>query len=609
MPSSLILELLKQLPETPGVYLMRNVQRNILYVGKAVNLRNRVKSYFSSPVKLTPKTRALVEHIHDFEYFVVTSEQEALILELNLIKRYWPPYNVLLKDDKTFPYLKIKFDEPWPRLYITRRLDDDGSHYFGPFASINSLRQSLGVLKSIFPLRTCSENIDNHKRARPCLKFDMGYCLAPCTGKVSRDEYDNVIKQLIQYLEGKYEAVTRAINKKMSECAEAQDYELAARFRDQLKALTAVAEGQSIAMKVRGEQDAIAFEVENDRACVQVFMIRHGKLIGRESYTLKGVANEDPRQIMTSFVKQFYSASPYIPKLLLTQYPIEEKVVIEEWLSSKKNARVCIENPVKGRKRDLIDIVAENAHQALAQLKVKELAGPAALTEALAEIQQEFKLSALPKRIEGYDISNIQGTDAVGSMVVFNDGKPDPAQYRRFKIKTVEAANDYAMLKEMLNRRFSRALSNDNNQAGWSVIPDLVLVDGGKGQLNVAVETLHDAGLTNIPLAGLAKENEDIFLPGRSEPLSLSPHSGASRLLQRLRDEAHRFAISYFQKIHMKRTFKSALDDIRGIGPQKKKALTKYFGGVQGIRQATVEELTKVKGINLALAKRIKENL
>jgi excinuclease ABC subunit C len=351
MTSELIPELLKQLPESPGVYLMRNARGNILYIGKAVNLCHRVKSYFTSPARLTPKTRALVENIHDFEYFVVTSEQEALILELNLIKRYWPPYNVLLKDDKTFPYLKINSREPWPRIYITRRLEDDGSHYFGPFASINSLRQSLDVLKRIFPLRTCAENIDSHKRARPCLKFDMGYCLAPCTGKVSRAEYDNLIKQLIQFLQGRQEAVISFLRKKMNQCAQVQDYERAARYRDQLKAISAVVEGQSIAMKLRGEQDAIAFIVEKDRACVQVFMIRHGKLIGRESFTLKGVANEDPRQVMTSFVKQFYSASPYIPKLLLTQYRVEELPVIEDWLTGRKRPGCISKLPAAVRRK------------------------------------------------------------------------------------------------------------------------------------------------------------------------------------------------------------------------------------------------------------------
>jgi excinuclease ABC subunit C len=551
----------------------------------------------------------MVEQVNDFEYFVVTSEQEALILELNLIKRYWPPYNVLLKDDKTFPYLKINFNEPWPRLHITRRIEDDGSHYFGPFANINSLRRTLDVLKRIFPLRVCTQPIVPNKNARPCLKYHMGYCLGPCSGKVSRAEYDKVLAQLIQFLEGKTAAVTASLKKKMEAASEELHFEQAARFRDQLQAVQDVVEGQNIAMKVRGEQDVVAFAADKDQACAQVFMIRHGKLIGRESFTLKGTNNEEPQEIMTSFIKQFYSASPYIPRLLLLQHPVEDAEIIEKWLSEKKKGRVSLEVPRRGKKKQLIDIVAENARQGLEQIKIKQLAVPAALTEALAEIQKELALPGIPARIEGYDISNIQGTDAVGSMVVFEDGKPKPAHYRRFKIKTVEGANDYAMLQEMLRRRFKRALSKDNSDSRWSVMPDLVLIDGGKGQLNAAREVLQEMKLDSLSLASLAKENEEIFLPGETQPVVLPRSSIGLKLLQRLRDEAHRFAITYFQKVHKKRTFTSALDEVPGIGPKKKKALIKRFGTVQEIRNASLEDLTAVEGISRSLAQRIKDTL
>jgi excinuclease ABC subunit C len=609
MTSNLIKDLLRQLPASPGVYLMRNVRGNILYVGKAINLRNRVRSYFTSQAKLTPKTRLLVEQINDFEYFVVSSEQEALILELNLIKRYWPPYNVLLKDDKTFPYLKIKFTEEWPRLHITRRIENDGSHYFGPFANINSLRRTLDVLKRIFPLRTCTGPVEPKMNRRPCLNFHMGYCLAPCAGKVSRSDYDKVMGQLIPFLEGKTEAVVRAVKKKMEEASEALDFERAARFRDQLQAVQSVIEGQKIAMKVKGEQDAIAFAMDNDQACVHVFMIRHGKLIGRESFTLKGTTNEDPTQIMTSFVKQFYSASPYIPRLLLLQYRLEDPEIVENWLSEKKGGRVDIESPQRGQKKQLIDIVTENARQGLEQLKIKQISVPSAVTDALKEIQKDLDLPRLPTRIEGYDISNIQGQDAVGSMVVFEDGRPKPAHYRRFKIKTVNGANDYAMLQEMLRRRFKRAISQDKDNTAWATLPDLILIDGGKGQLNAAREVLKEIGLNSLPLSSLAKENEELFIPDRPDAIVLPRSSLGLRLLQRLRDEAHRFAISYFQKIHKKRTFTSALDEIPGIGPKKKKALIKQFGSIQTIRQATIDELASVNGINYDLAQKIKEIL
>jgi excinuclease ABC subunit C len=611
MATDLIEELLRQLPSSPGVYIMRNTRGIILYVGKSTNLKNRVRSYFTSPQKLTPKTQLLVEQIHDFEYFVVSSEQEALILELNLIKRYWPPYNILLKDDKTFPYLKIKTAEDWPRLYITRKLEDDKSHYFGPFASTHSLRSTLDVLKKVFPLRSCTQPINEEKPVRPCLKYDMGLCPAPCGGKISRGEYQRVVNQLIKFLEGKQDSLIREIKKQMQTASDNLNFELAAKLRDQHLALESVAEGQRIAMKVRGEQDAIAFAVENDEACVQVFMIRYGKLIGRESFTLKGAGSEEPEQVMTSFVKQFYSSSPYVPKLLLLQYPVEDREVIENWLSEKKGARVNIEIPQQGNKKQLMDIVAENAKQSLGQIKIKQLSVPAALSEALAEIQKELSLPVLPSRIECYDISNIQGTDAVGSMVVFEDGKPEPSRYLRFKIRTVEGANDYAMLQEMLRRRFSRALSAEGTdiKGDWTVMPDLMIIDGGKGQLNAVREVLKEAGLDSLSIAGLAKENEELFLPDRSNPVVLAKSSLGLRLLQRLRDEAHRFAITYFQKVHRKRAFTSALDGITGVGPKKKKALLKQFGTVQGIRQSSSEEIQKVPGINKALADRIKESL
>jgi excinuclease ABC subunit C len=609
MTSNLIEELLAQLPSSPGVYIMRDAKGAILYVGKAVSLHNRVKSYFNSPSSQTPKTQRLVELINDFEFFVVSSEQEALILELNLIKRYWPPYNVLLKDDKTFPYLKIKSGEEFPKLHITRRLEEDGSRYFGPFASIHSLRRTLDVLKRAFPLRSCTKPIQPDKNRRPCLNYHIKQCLAPCNGNIDRRDYQRIIDQLVLFLEGKHETITRALKKKMEEAAGSMNFELAARIRDQLQSIRDVMEGQTIAMKVRGEQDVIAFASENDQACVQVFMIRNGKLIGRESFTLKGTNNEDPQQILSSFVKQFYSSSPYIPSLLLLQYPVDEKDVIEKWLSDKKGGSVSIEIPLRGKKRQLMDIVVENARQGLEQLKIKQLAIPSTLTEALTGIQKQLKLNAYPARIEGYDISNIQGTDAVGSMVVFAEGKPQTSSYRRFKIKTVEGANDYAMLQEMLKRRFKRAVSDDAESQSWRNMPDLVLIDGGKGQLNAALDVMRELGINTIPLAGLAKENEEIFLPGQSVPLVLPASAPELKLLQRLRDEAHRFAITYFQNVHKKRTFTSALDEINGIGPKKKKALIKQFGTIQNIRQASVEELAAVTGINRNLAMKIKERL
>lgn len=607
MTSNLIAEQLRQLPASPGVYLLKDAAGNILYVGKAANLHHRVRSYFGAGQKLSPKLQRMVARVNELDFFVTSSEQEAVILECNLIKRHRPRYNVRLKDDKTFPYLKIDLNDDWPRVHITRRLEENGGRYFGPFASAKSVRQTLKVIKGIFPFRSCSRTITGTD-SRACLDYYIHHCLAPCIGVASQEEYDEVIRQVILFLEGKQEIVVRELESKMNKAAEALNFEQAAWLRDQIQAINRVIEGQRIATAVRGEQDVIALAGDKDQACVQVFFIRGGKLIGRESFVLQGTRSEEPRQIMTSFIKQFYSSSPYIPPLLLLQYPVEDATVIENWLQSKKGAKVHIQVPRRGSKRQLVNIVAENARQGLEQLKIKQLAAPAALAAALAEIKRELHLPRLPSRMEGYDISNIRGTAAVGSMVVFDQGKPKPSHYRRFKIKTVSGADDYAMLHEVLRRRFKRS-SDASATDSWAVLPDLVLIDGGKGQLNAALSAIGESGVKSVPAASLAKENEEIFIPQRSEPIILPRSSPGLQLLQRLRDEAHRFAIGYYQKVHKREAFASVLDTILGIGPRRKRALLKQFGSVQGIRQASEEELAATKGMNQSLARRVRENL
>jgi len=611
LTNNLITEQLRQLPANPGVYLMRDAEGNILYVGKAVNLRQRVRSYFGTRQELSPKLQRLVSRVNDLDFFVTTSEQEALILELNLIKRHRPRYNVRLKDDKTFPYLKIDLNEDWPRVYITRRLEENGGRYFGPFASAKSVRQTLKLIKGIFPFRSCSKTITGSD-LRPCLEYHIRHCLGPCIGSVSRQEYAEVIKQTILFLEGKQEIVVQELESKMEKAAEALDFEKAALLRDQIQAVNKVIEGQRIATTVKGEQDVIAFAGEKDQAYVQVFFIRSGKLIGRESFVLQGTRSEEPYQIMTSFVKQFYDSSPSIPPLLLLQHPVEDTTVIENWLQSKRGARVHIQVPYRGNKKQLVQIVAENAEQGLQQLKIKQLAAPTALVAALAEIKRELHLPCLPWRMEGYDISNIQGTAAVGSMVVFDQGKPKPSHYRRFRIKTVPGADDYAMLREVLKRRFKRSSIKNSDTFTpdtWTILPDLVLIDGGKGQLNTALSAMRDMGAGSIPVASLAKENEEIFIPQEKEPVVLPGNSSALQLLQRLRDEAHRFALGYHQKIHKKQAFASVLDTIPGIGPKRKQALLKQFGSVQAIREAPLNELATARGMSQSLVQKIKEYL
>ncbi len=602
--TSYITEQIRGLPPTPGVYLFKDAEGNIIYVGKAASLRHRVGSYFGAG-PLTPKIRRMVSQIADLEYFITASEQEALILELNLIKQHRPRYNVRLKDDKTFPYLKIDLGEDWPRVHITRTLKANGGRYFGPFASAKSIRQTLKLLKGIFPFRSCTRQITGED-PRACLQYDIGHCLAPCIGKTSRAEYDEVIRQLILFMEGKQERVVKQLENLMNQAAEKMDFERAARLRDQIQAVEAVIEGQRIAARIKGEQDVIAFAEERDRAYVQVFFIRNSKLIGRESFVLQGTRYEEPARIMTSFIQQFYASAPNLPPLLLLQHPVEDKGTLQQWLSTKRGGAVKIQVPRRGSKKQLVDIVAQNAKQGLEQLKIKQLASPKTLSAALEEIKEALDLPHPPARIEGYDISDIQGMAAVGSMVVFDKGKPRPAHYRRFKIKSVVGADDYAMLAEVLKRRFKRA---DAASGTWAIKPDLVLIDGGKGQLNAAIAAMRETGADNIPAAGLAKENEELFIPGRAKPIVLSPSSPGLQLLQRLRDEAHRFALGYHHRIRKRETFASALDSIPGIGAKRKKALLRHFGSLKAIREASVEELTKVNGITKGLAQKIKENL
>jgi excinuclease ABC subunit C len=604
--SRLIEEQLSRLPERPGVYLMRDAAGIILYVGKASNLKNRVRSYFGNKSTLSGKTQQLAAHIADIDYFVSSSEQEALILEATLIKQYHPHYNIRLKDDKSFPYLKIDMGEAWPRIYITRRMEQDGSRYFGPFTDVASVRQTLRVLHNIFPLRICSKDI-KRKASRACLEYHMGRCLAPCIGAVSRKEYDQLIKEVTLFLEGKQERVVWDLRARMNKAAAEFKYESAALFRDQIQAIQQVIEGQRTAATIKGEQDAIAFAQDRDQAYVQVFYVRNSRLTGREGFLLQGTRLETPQQIMSSFIKQYYSSSPTIPPLLLLQYPVEDAQNIEAWLHSQRGGDVKIQVPRRGNRKQFMDVVAENARQGLERLKIKELVAPRSLDAALAEIKEALGLGVLPVRMEAYDISNIQGKSAVGSMVVFEQGKPKPAHYRCFKIKTVSGANDYAMMQEVLRRRFQYRRSTGDNDT-WAIMPDLVLIDGGKGQLNAALEVFRDLQLS-LPIAGLAKENEEVFLPGKQDPILLPKSSSGLQLLQRLRDEAHRFAITYYTNVHRKEAFVSALDSVPGIGPRRKRALIRHFGSVPKIKEASVDELVAATGMSQLQAKKIKEYL
>ncbi len=606
---SQLLEKVNRLPENPGVYIMRDCDGTIIYVGKAVNLKNRVRSYFNNSQDQSFKITHMVPRIKDIDYFITASEEEALILELNLIKRHKPYYNIRLKDDKTFPYLKISLNEDYPSVQITRRLEDDGARYFGPFSSSYSIKQTLKIIKEIFPFRSCTKDLSK-KFARPCLEYDIRKCPGPCIGAVSREEYRESIMRLILFLEGKQEKVVRQLENKMQQAVVKLEYEKAAVLRDQIKAVKEVINWQKLATKVKGEQDVIAFAQEKDTAYAQIFFIRSGRIIGREGFTMQGTQSEEATQIMTDFVKQFYSSAAYIPSLILLQYPILDKTVIENWLVNKKGSTVHIQSPVRGDKKQLVETVALNAKRGLEELKIKQISGQSDINTALEELRQILSLPALPQRIEGYDISNIQGKDAVGSMVVFEKGRPKTAHYRRFKIKTLQQPNDFAMMQEVISRRFVR-YTNSKQEASdtWKTRPDLLLIDGGKGQLSSVMEILKDIDMESLPVIGLAKEHEEIFTPGASLPIVLPKSSPALQLLQRVRDESHRFAVSYHHNLHKKKTFVSALDAVPGIGPARRKALLKQFGSVSGIKSASVEELSVIKSMNTMLAQRLKEYL
>lgn len=609
MTSDLVREQLKQLPASPGVYIMKDGVGKILYVGKAARLRDRVRSYFQNSSDLQPKTQQLAAEVQSLDFFVTGSEQEALILECNFIKQYRPPYNVRLKDDKGFPYIRIDLKEDWPTVTFTRRLKNDGAHYFGPFTSAWSVRQTLKILEGIFGFRSCTKPIAGTDK-RACLKYYLKRCTAPCIGVVSREEYHDIVREVILFLEGKQEDIVRELEDRMRTAAESLDFELAARLRDQVQAIRSVIAEQRITTRVSGELDVIAFAINRDEAYVQVYFIRAGRLTGREGFVLTGTHAEEPVQIMTSFVKQYYDSATYIPPHLMLQHPIDDEEAIVEWLRQKRKGAVSIVVPQKGKKKELVDIVAKNAEEGLRQEKIRHFAEPAVLDEALKEMQKFLGLPRPPARLEGYDISNIQGKEAVGSMVVFDGGRPKPAHYRRFRIKTVAGANDYAMLQEVLKRRFKRVASGDTATPDtWAILPDLVLIDGGKGQLNAARDALKEVGAQSIPLASLAKENEEVFVPDRKSAIILPRNSPGLQLLQRLRDEAHRFALAYYTRVHRKKSFSSALDSVQGIGPKRKRALLQKFGSLQGIKNAALDELAAVPGMTRRTAEKLKKEI
>ncbi len=596
---------------------MRDAEGRVIYVGKAANLRNRVRSYFGSPSSMEPKTRALSEAIADFDFIVTSTPQEALHLEATLVKRHQPFFNIRLKDDKHYPYLKVDLDDPWPRVYITRRVERDGARYFGPYASASSVRTTLDIVKKLFPWRSCTKTITGTD-PRPCLDYYIKRCIAPCTGYCTKEEYDEVIRQVILFLEGKTKEVVDGLRRQMEEASERLEFERAAFLRDQIRAIEAVSEKQVTASTKPADEDVFGLARADGDAMVQVLFVRGTKMVGADSFSIDGSQGETDADVIGSFLKQFYESSTYIPRTVVVPMPVPEQPLIEQWLSERRGARVRIVVPRKGEKRRLVAMAEENAREALAMQRVKWLADAGKTQEALSELQEELNLRAPPRRIECYDISNLQGTSSVGSMVVFVDGHPRPKEYRRFRIKTVAGADDFASMAEVLRRRFRRAgqaaraqngTSNGAVDESFGALPDLVIVDGGKGQLHAALDVLRDLGVEHIPVAGLAKRQEELFVKDMSEPIVLPRTSQALYLVQRVRDEAHRFAISYHRKVRTKAGMQSALDAVPGIGPKRKKALLRKFGSVKAIREASVEEIAATVGFTRRLAEAVKAHL
>ncbi|NLG83595.1 MAG: excinuclease ABC subunit UvrC [Firmicutes bacterium] len=600
---------LRLLPAKPGVYLMRDAGGEVLYIGKARSLRHRVRSYFQESGPVDPRLRAMVGQIERLEFIVTDSEVEALALEANLVKEHRPKYNVKLRDDKQYPLLKITWNEEYPQLAVVRRIKDDGARYFGPYTDAGALRETIRLLRRLFPLRTCKHRIGVDRVARPCLNHDIGRCLAPCVGAVDKETYRAMIEQVCLFLEGRPEPLARDLRRQMEEAAARLDFERAAVLRDRLMDLSKVMERQKVVSPAGEDLDVLGLAVAAGEALVQVFRVRGGKLIDREHFLLAGEAEPDLAGSLAAFLTQYYAEAPRIPPEILLPAPIEEQEAVAAWLAQRRGGKVVLAVPRRGAKKDLVTMAMENAALLLEQERVRRSYDEGRVLQALAGLTEVLGLSAPPRRMEAFDISNLHGQEAVASMAVFLDGRPAPDEYRRFRIRTVEGPNDFAMLAEAVGRRFRRGLAERTEGKvgrGFADLPDLLLIDGGKGQLHAVLDELAKIqGLVPPFTLALAKEEEEIYLPGRSEPLVLPHDAPALHLLQRLRDEVHRFAVTYHRSIRAKGTRRSLLDEIPGIGPRRKQALLRHFGSVRRIMAASLEELAAVEGMTRAAAEAV----
>lgn len=593
-----IQEQLKKLPAEPGVYLMKDENDKIIYVGKAVSLKNRVRQYFQSSKNHSSKVKSMVKNIKSFEYIITDSELEALILECNLIKKYRPKYNVLLRDDKTYPYIKVTVNEDFPRVLKVRRVIRDKAKYFGPYTNVEAVNDTLDVIRNIYPIRTCNVDIERaiKNNMRPCLNLHIKRCVGPCTGNVSKEEYNKMIEEILLFLSGKEETLIEILKEKMNKCSMEFNFEEAALYRDKIINLQDMMQKQKIDVSTEDvNQDIIAMAYNDEEACVQSFFIRHGKIVGREHFILEGTKDSSKESILSSFVKQFYMKSEYIPKEIIIECEIEDQVVLEEWLSNIKGQKVFIRVPQKGDKKSLISMVKKNAMEYLEKFSNLNKRKYERSEGALIELAEVLGLEEPPRRIESYDISNIQGVDSIGVMVVFINGLKDKKEYRRYKIKTVEGPNDYDSMAEILDRRLQKG-----------DFADLILLDGGKGQVS-AVQKVFDKYGIDIPLWGMYKDDRHRTkgLICASKEIELDKTSNLYRFVASIQEEVHNYAISYHRSLRNKSLTKSSLDDIPGVGEKRKKALLSHFKSIEDIKNASVEELTKVEGLNKSVAENI----
>ena len=606
---------LKGLPDRPGVYLMKDERGDVVYVGKAQSLRNRVRSYWqkATPAGEIHRIRSVIDRVAEVEYTLTDSVSEALLLEANLIKRFKPRFNVRLKDDKSYPYIKVTLGDDFPRVERTRKLPNDGSRYFGPYASATSVDESMNLVRRLFPFRTCTIDIKDGERAlqRPCLLFHIKKCQGPCIQAISKDDYRADIAQVELFLEGRQETLVTALQREMAAAAERTDYESAAALRDKIRAIERTMESQKMAAFARTELDLVGLARQDNQAAVQLFAIRAGKLVGRDVFLLEAVREAADAEVVASFLEQYYARATSIPREVYLPTLTEDVADLEAFLADRRGGPVHLKLAQRGEKRELMALATRNAAETLAKEQARWLVDQGKTLAALEELADALGLPGPPARIECYDISNFQGSESVGSMVVFEDGKPRSGEYRRFRIKTVEGPNDFASHQEVLRRRFraSRIGQEGSEEERRWAMPDLVVIDGGRGQVAAAKVVLDELGLHDLAVVGLAKEREELFLPGRSDPVVLAATSPALYLVQRLRDEAHRFAITYHRDLRARRTVRSAFDDLPGVGPKRKRELLKVFGSIKRVREAPVEQIAAVPGIGRSLAERIKATL